>query len=404
MTVNPSPQPESPKWSSTTKTVVGMAFVLVIAGLLVLFRNIIGPLILAFILAFLLHPVSAWTSKKLKISWRIAVNLIYLVLVLILAISFTLSGLAIIQQAQSLIVSIDNFIQTLPELVKDLSTRNFSIGPFHLDFSTVDLQSLTNQLLDMVRPVIGQAGALLGKFATSAATTFAWGIFVLLISYFLLSEAGILRENLVRLEIPGYNADIRILVKKLGATWNAFLRGQLIISLLVVVSYYVMLTILGTRLTLVIALMAGLARFVPYLGPAITWTVTAIVVFFQDGNYFGLEPLTYTILVVICCIMLDQIFDNVVVPRVLGQRLGLHPAGVLVAALVAARLIGLIGVVLAAPVLATLLLVGRYLSRKMFDLPPWPATPDEQAKPSQLPWLRMRKSGEKFWSALHHKK
>jgi predicted PurR-regulated permease PerM len=238
--------------------------------------------------------------------------------------------------------------------------------------------------------MLGQAGSLLGVVATSAATAFGWGLFILFVSYFLLSESGQIRENLVHIDIPGYNADIQKLVRKLLSIWDAFLRGQLIISLLVVIAYFIMLSILGTRLALAIAIMAGLARFVPYLGPFITWTVTAIVAFFQTSNYFGLEPLTYALLVVGACILFDQIFDNLVAPRIMGERLGLHPAGVLVAAIVAAKWLGLVGLVLAAPVLATILLLGRYVGRKMFDLPPWPA----QEKPPQkaeLPWQRFQR-------------
>jgi predicted PurR-regulated permease PerM len=400
MTVLPPPEPESPKWSSTTKTVVGMAIVGILAALVIGFRSIIGPLILAFIVAFLLHPVSAWITRKTNISWRAAVNLIYRVLLLILIALITISGLAIIQQAQSLISFVDRFIQSLPQIVSDLSTRSFTIGPFRPNLSQLDLQSLTNQLLGIVQPAIGQAGTLLAKFAASAATTFGWALFLLIVSYFLLSEAGQLRANLVRIEIPGYHKDMQILLQKLAEIWDAFLRGQLLISLLVIVSYYFLLVILGTRLTIVIALMAGLARFVPWLGPLITWTVTAIVAYLQTSNHFNLEPLAYTLLVVGCCILLDQIFDNMVVPRVIGQALGLHPAGVLVAALIAARLLGLIGLVLAAPVLATMLLIGRYVGRKMFDLDPWPPQPEKQVEAQEVTWRRLRSSLEKIWSAL----
>ena len=405
MTVNPPPQPESPKWGATTKTVVGLAIAALVAALVIYFRNIIGPLLLAFILAFIVHPITAWTSRTIKVSWRAAVNLVYLVIVLIVVALITLSGLAIIQQAQSLISSVDRFIRSLPEVVSELSTRSFTFGLFHFNFSQLDLQSLTNQLLNIVQPAIGQAGTLLGKFATSAASTFAWGFFVLIVSYFLLTEGGQLRENLLRIEIPGYHSDVQILVRTLAATWDAFLRGQLLISLLVVIAYYILLTILGTRLTIVIALMAGLARFVPYLGPLVTWTMTAIVAFFQVSNHFGLQPLSFTLLVIGCCILLDQIFDNVVVPRLMGQALGLHPAGVLVAAIVATRLIGLVGLVLAAPVLATIMLVGGYVSRKMFDLPPWPpAAAQEKSKSPLVPWIRLRRRLESIWLAFQQRK
>ncbi len=383
-------QTESPKWGSTTKTVVGLAIVAIIAALLINFMDVIPPLLLAFILAFFIHPVAAWTCRVLHIGWRGAVNLIYLLLAVVLIALITLTGLAIVQQAQSLIGYIQNFIAGLPELVQSLSTRSYDFGPLHLNFAQIDLQSLVNQVLGIVQPVLGRAGSLLGVVATSAAAGIGWGIFILFVSYFLLSESGQIRENLLHFEIPGYNADIRKLIQKLTGIWDAFLRGQLLICLLVIIGYIILLSILGTRLALAIAFMAGLARFVPYLGPFVTWTVLAIVTFFQSGNYFGMEPLAYTVMVLAICILFDQFFDYIIAPRIIGQTLGLHPAGVLVAAIVAAKWLGIVGLVLAAPVLATLLLLGRYVGRKMFDQPPWPAQ-EEQPRKVELPWKRLQR-------------
>jgi predicted PurR-regulated permease PerM len=74
-------------------------------------------------------------------------------------------------------------------------------------------------------------------------------------------------------------------------------------------------------------------------------------------------------------VIVDQIFDNLVSPRILGQALGVNPAAVLIAAIVMTNLIGIIGLLLAAPVLATLKLLGTYTIRKMLDLDPWPEKP-----------------------------
>ncbi len=188
--MNDPPNPNSPKWGSTTKTVVGLAIVAIIAALLINFMDVIPPLLLAFILAFFIHPVAAWTSRMLHIGWRGAVNVIYLILTAALIALITLAGLAIIQQAQSLITYVENFITGLPDLVKNLSTLKYELGPFHLNFAQLDLQSLVNQVLGIVQPMLGQAGSLLGMLATSAAAGLSWGLFILFVSYFLLSEIG----------------------------------------------------------------------------------------------------------------------------------------------------------------------------------------------------------------------
>jgi predicted PurR-regulated permease PerM len=159
----------------------------------------------------------------------------------------------------------------------------------------------------------------------------------------------------------------------------------MVIFLLAIILYSILLTVLGVRYALGIAILAGVARFIPYVGPFIVWIVTTMVAFFQGYNYFGLEPWVYAILVVALCLILDAILDNIVVPKFHGDTLGLHPAAVLVAALIAAQLIGFIGLVLAAPVLASMVLITRYFINKMLDQEPWPPTNDESQEVN-IPW------------------
>jgi predicted PurR-regulated permease PerM len=371
--------------------VVGLSFVGIFVALLIYFRSIIGPLLLAFILAYLLHPLVARISRTTNLGWRWTVNLIYLILIILVGGLLTLSGLAIFQQFQSLIQIVVNFTEALPDLVADLSGRSFIFGPFEFNFSQFDLQALTDQLLSTLQTLIGRLGGLVSSFAASTATTFAWGLFVLLISYFLLAESSQVSDQVavefIQIDVPGYDYDIRRLYMELRNIWNGFLRGQLIITLLSVVLYIILMSLLDVRYAVVIALLAGLGRFVPYIGPLIVWIVLALVTLFQSSNYFGLVPYQYTLLVLILAIVLDQVIDNFITPRFLGRALGVHPAAVLVAALIAANLIGVIGLLLAAPVLATMKLLTGYLFRKMFDLDPWPSTRVE-TKVIEFPWSR----------------
>ena len=374
----------SPKWGPTVKLVVGLTFVAIVAGSLVRFRNIVGPLLLAIILAYVLHPLASWLTKSTRFSWRASVNLIYLVMMLALIGFFTATGVALVQQVTSLNEIVGDFVDNdLRQLVIDLSTQKFFLfGVIYVDMNQIlggtDVRSLVNQALGIIQPALGQAGGLVSALASGTLSTLGWGFFILLVSYFTLADAGQVPDMLTGVEIPGYNADLRRLGRQLGRIWNAFMRGQLVLYVVTVISSLVLLTALGVRNALAIALLAGGARFVPYAGPFITWTVTSVVAFFQSSNYFGLESWQYVLLVLVASIILDQIFDNIVTPRLYGSTLGVHPAAVLVAALIAANLLGFIGLLLAAPVLATLTLFARYAIRKMLDLNPWPEPETEE--------------------------
>lgn len=392
-----APQLTSPKWSPTIKLVVGLTFVAFIAGILITFRSIIGPLLLAFILAYLLHPIAALIHRTTRLNWRWTVNLVFILFILIVLGLLTILGFAVVQQLQSLITFFNTFNENIPELVQQLSSQALAIGPFRLEFSQFDLPALANQLLGILQPILSRFGTLISTFATSALAIIGWGLFVIVIAYFLLAQTGRVTDQLIHLEIPGYNVDIQRLGQELRRVWHAFLRGQLLIFILAIFLYTILLTALDVRYSLGIAILAGLARFVPYVGPAIVWIVIALVSLFQGYNYFGLQPWVFTLLVIGLSVLLDQILDNVVVPRFHGQTLGVHPAAVLVAALIAAKLIGFVGLILAAPVLASIIVLSRYITRKMFDLDPWPDN-GLQSRPPEFPWMELYKRSRAWWN------
>ncbi|MBI2757402.1 MAG: AI-2E family transporter [Chloroflexi bacterium] len=395
--MNETPSSSSPNWGATTKLVIALTIVAIAAGLFIQFHSIIGPLFIAFILAYLLHPIASFLQRSLHIAWQLTVGLIYLLLFVFLLGLLTLGGVGLIQQIQSLVSVVQNNLTALPEIIESLSGRIYQFGPFQLDFRTLDLNALSTQLLGIVNPLLGRTGTLLSTVASGAAQFLGWALFVLLISYFVLAESGGLRGRIVWLDIPGYAEDIQRLGHELGHIWNAFLRGQIIIFFLTAVAYTIVLSILGIRYAIGIAFLAGLAKFVPYVGPFITWTTLALVTYFQPAQPLGLTPLSYTIIAVTLALLIDQIFDNIITPRIISQTLRVHPAGVLVAALIAASLLGLLGVVVAAPMLATVALLWRYTMRKMLDLDPWP---EPQTQPLPPPGSRLIVHIRRFWRGL----
>ena len=372
MTSNHQTEPEStsPGWGNTTKLVVGLTLVAVVAGFLVRFQSFVAPLILAFILTYLLYPVADWLRVKTGIPWRIVVSTIYLILILSLAGLLAWGGLALLDQAQALIRFLERAVNSLPEYISQLSTSVLQIGPFQADFTEFDLGTLSEQILRAVQPLLSGAGNLVGSLASSTATTVGWVLFVIVVSFFMLAETEGIPGQIINLKIPGYQQDFEHLGRELANIWNAFLRGQIVLIVLTVFVYSLMLGILGVRFYIGLALLAGVARLVPYIGPAVAWSAYGLVAFFQVIP-FDMSQLGYVLMVVGTAWLIDLIIDNLVTPRVLADALQLHPAAVLLAALIAVSLLGLMGIILAAPVLATLLLLVRYAVRKLMDLDPW---------------------------------
>lgn len=372
----------SPRWSASTKLLIGFVIFGIVAFLIYRFSTLIPPLLMILIITYLLHPVTAALAHGLHLPWKLAVNIVYLLITAILVGLLMWGGVGLVGQAQSLVISIQGILRDLPRYISELSTQVFAVGPFELDMRNFDLNAVSQQLLSMLQPLLSQTGSLVGTLAGGAATILGWTFFILIVSYFVMSESSGLRENILKIDIPGYTEDLRRLGEELSRIWNAFLRGQIIIFLLALAVYAILLPAMGVRYAIGIAFMAGLAKFLPYIGPAITWIVMALVTYFQPSKPFDLPPLTYMLIIVITTSVVDWFLDNFITPRIMARTLRVHPAAVLIAAIIAANLLGLLGVIIAAPFLATFLLLGRYIMRKMFDLDPFPKKEETPPPPS----------------------
>ena len=379
----------SQRWGASTKLVISLILMIIVAALLVRFQAIIIPLMLAFVLAYLFYPIPTLLDRIPRFSWRMSVSLMYIVLITIIGSLLTLSGYGLISQFQSLIKLVESSIEEIPSLLDQAVLWIGENSPIPIDFSAINYDDIVQQLLSYVQPLLGNTGQLLGAAASGAAGFLGWGAFIIIVSYFIMTESGGLRGNLIKIDVPGYTQDFERLGKELKRIWNAFLRGQMIVFSLAFIFYLIVLSVLGVRYALGLALLAGVSKFLPYIGPAIVWITLGIVSYFQPFKLFDMSPLVYTLTVFGVALVFDQLLDGLITPRIMAQALSVHPAAVLVSALVFADLLGVLGIIIAAPMLATIILFGRYTLRKIFDQDPWP---EKRVKPpAPLPWAGLVK-------------
>jgi predicted PurR-regulated permease PerM len=400
--MDPQPPSTSPLWSTNTKLLVAATVLIIVGAMVVRFWHLATPLLVAFILAYLLHPVASFLKRRLNLPWVLAVTSMYGITAITVIVILGFSGFELVQQIQSLIVLLETTLNDLPSIIANLSLQNIVIGPFVFNAQNLPLTNISAQLVNAIRPMLGQTGSIIATVAGGAISSLGRLLFVVIISYFLLIESGGIGGQIVNVSIPGYEEDLRRMGTSLNRVWNAFLRGQVIIFLVAVLADTVFLTLFGVRYAFGLALIAGLARFLPYIGPFINWVLLALVTYFQDYKLFGLSPLAYTALVLGLAILIDQVLDNYVAPRLMSKALKVHPAAVIIAVLVAADLLGLVGVVIAAPILATVELVGIYILRKLLDRNPFP--PEEALAPQRSLRARLRLAWQELRRRMRSKR
>ncbi len=383
------PETTSPGWSPTTKLVVAV-FVIVLVGLAAArFQFLVIPLISAAMLAYLLHPIITAISARLKWPRPLVSGLLYVLIIQLVLGLATGLGIYIITQVASLNFDLQKIILELPNRLNELIHSQYIVFGYTIDLNRFDFATIYSQIVNAIQPAITQAGTQLGNAASSTAEFLGWMFFILLISFYIVNDMPNMAGQIQRFAAdPGYELDVRRLLHETQKIWNAFLRGQLTLAITNSILNWIGLAILGVRYSFIIGGLSGFFIFIPYVGPLSVTAVAAGVALFQPDNWLGLDPLPYAGIVILWLFVTQQFGDYVLSPRIIGEHLELHPAIILVGALMGASLGGFVGLLLAAPILATLKLLGRYAWHKMFDQPPFD---EEEGQKEHKPFIDLNK-------------
>jgi predicted PurR-regulated permease PerM len=387
----------SPRWGTTTKALVALAGLVLLAAVLVRFQTIVPLLIVAGILSYLSLPFVRALHHRARLSWAASTNIIFVYWLAMLVLASTAAGLAVVQQIQALLVTLQRLLEGVPAQLAALSAQPIAVGPWTLSLTMSEIVPLVERGLSTIEPLLGRASTLVASGAAHALESLARLIFVLAVSYFVTVDHDRIRSSWAGITIPRYEHDLARLRTALGGIWHAFLRGQLLLVLVMAVLMTVLMSVLGVRFALGLGALMGVAKFVPIVGPFSAGAAAALVALFQPSNPFGITPLAFALVVIASTTLLDQLVDYLLLPRILGSSLNLHPVVILVGAIVGATLAGVIGLLLSAPAMATFLLLARYAYRKLVDLSPWdpPIDAIRPWTPPVLPrlWMRRRRAG-----------
>lgn len=400
----PSTTHTSPPWSLSIKVIVAVTALLLLVLVIWRFQDLIPTLTLGCILAYLLNPLVNFATLRFKVTRGGAVAIVYSLL-LLMAIGGGIGlGFLAVEQASSLTTGIlpDSFtdaaawVQTQSTLFAE---RSVAIGPYRFSPAMlpdwINLQELAQQVANLLRPVFSQSGSWLAQLAQATVSTLGVIFLVIVVSIYLVKDSPKLWETISNLaHQPGYRQDAERLLVEFTRIWNAYLRGQVILALVIGIIVSGILSLLGVRYALGLGVLSGVLEFLPIVGPLVGTGSAVLVALFQSDTIWGLQSYQYALLIAAVMGLIQGLENNILVPRIVGDALDLHPLLVMISVIMGASLAGILGAVLAAPVVATIKLVGSYAWRKMLDLPPFPfpeATPQGAAPPGfWARWLPLR--------------
>lgn len=338
--------------------------------LLYLLRSLVTPVIFAFLFAYMLHPLTSWATAKMRIP-RGFVAFLALLLSAVLILGIT-TGLGVVfsKRIVALALYLSSIVEQLPEMIEILANQSFYIWRFEIDLRQMNISPLLTNIATSLSPLLTRAGSLIGSFAVAAVSGVTTFLLMIVMSYYFLVDFKKLRPALHSFIPPSYRQDFDHLLTQTNRIWRAFLRGQVLLGVLVGVITWVLMSIVDLDFPIAIGVIAGFMELIPMFGPVITGVFATLIALFQPLNPWGLTPLGYTVLIIGIFFVIQQVENLFLVPRVMGESLDIHPLVVFIAVLAGGILAGFFGVLLASPVVATMRLGGGYLYSKVLEVKP----------------------------------
>jgi len=351
----------SRRWSNVTKIIVVSGLALLTVGLLVTFRVMIAPTIVAFLLAFILsYPVN-WIQQRTGWARGAIIALIYVLLLGLVALTPALFMSRALSLFDSLQAALDGLVTEL-----DNPREIPLIG--NLVLPVEDLLQNAASILSGVFSSINTNPFLLARGVTTGILTV---IYVLVLNFWILKDLYQLQRFTLDLIPADYQEDMRRLGHELGAIWDAFLRGQLVLAIVVGIITWIALAMVGMPNAGGLALLAGFMEFLPTIGPGFSGTIGVSVALFSQSNWLPLEGWPFALLVLVIYAIIAQFETIHLIPRLVGRRVRLHPAVTFVGIISGAIVFGLLGVLLATPIMASARTILIYIRHKLRDLEPF---------------------------------
>lgn len=352
-------QPQSPgvRFSPRTKAVVAIALLALAIFFVYGVRAIIWPFIWAGALAYLLAPLVTWLCKRTRLHrfWATLILMGFFFGGIVLLFTFGYPPLS--RELEGLRRSLPDISSNLQSTISayaqiDLFGLEAVIGSSG-ELLTGAVDSVTAQMVDAALGIALHVVELLLKFLLCLFATF-----------YLLLESNRFGTWARRMVPAPYRQEVAMLGGQIDRMVGRFIRGQLMLVVIMSVATYIALRLLGVPYALVLAPVAGFLELIPFIGPVLAAT-PAVLLALVYPSPFGWSPVVYAVIVALTYTVLRHIEDYLIIPNVVGRYVQLNPVVTLFAILSGGALFGISGMLLAIPTAAILRIVLSYLYVKL---------------------------------------
>ncbi len=328
---------------------------LLVAGWLVwLLQPVLTPFFVAFLIAYLVNPVVSLLERA-GLRRDLAVGLVFFAAVLALALMLLLIVPLLVRESADFFARLPGYLETVQARVLPWLEETFGLS---LSLEAFDAERLRELFGEYFQSVAGMLGATLAAIGESGGRFLLWltGIVLIpLVTFYLLRDWDRLLAVLGELLPRNIEPTVQRLTRDCDEALGGFLRGQLMVMLSLGVIYATGLWLVGLNNGIAIGMIAGIISFVPYLGATVGVLLAGITAVVQSDT-----SLWFYLAVALVFVVGQLIESFVLTPKLVGDRIGLHPVLVIFTVMAGGHLFGFTGILLALPVAAAATVLVRF--------------------------------------------
>lgn len=336
---------------STTKVIFWSCFGILLGIGIHSLREQIAPFFIAFVLAYILDPIIRSNCQRFKLSRTLAATFVFILFLGLFILVTSLLAPLIYSQLATLVSKIPHYRDYLQGEIAPLITQKFkAIDP-----------SITAKISSAIQNFVSSTLMLMARLFDnlwySAKATINLIIITLLVPiilFYLLRDWDRVKKCLYDLLPLKHRDEINNMLKELSGLLSAYVRGQLNICLILSVLYGSFLSLIGLDLGLLIGVLSGFLVIIPLIGNLISFSLALIVGYVSFGlNY----QLLYIAILYPSLALLENYF---LTPKIIGDRIGLHPLWIMFSVFASGAIFGFVGIFFAVPIAGIIKVLLKY--------------------------------------------
>lgn len=384
MTEDSAQAPPANRWSDPSRYIMGVFLLLAILFVVYIGRSAVPLVLSAALLALIVDPVVRFLVDRLRMNRILAIVITYFFVVAMLLLLPLLIIEPLVEAANfamqidpNLIVQrLSSFIQSVSVGLQSHSWLADALNPpidsllTALNYSSSASQTPAPAMQISVADLSSRLGRALGAVAGFLGPTFsglASVMFTLLMALQMTLTVGQYRSWFSDLIPPSHEPELNLLFGKIHKIWTGFLRGQMQLMAAVGLLIWIGGMIIGLPQAFFLGVIAGFLELIPNVGPVLAAVPAVLVALLFGSTHLALSHLSFALVVIVFYTLVQTIENQLLVPKIMGSAVDLPPLIVLIGVIVAADAFGIMGALLATPMIATGKLVFRYIYGKIME-------------------------------------